>query len=443
MFLLQMLNAYKTALYQSSSSSIASLQLIKEREPVGDLVHLFFACLFLFFTPINAVASSISFGLLLFYSLLRLHVTCRGLVQLLFHPIITLSIIFLAWSALSLLWSDGIENGLHHLRSMRIFLVPFMLWPIIPHWKWLMFSIVIGVLFLNVFQIIEMLEMYEANGKIARTSGIIGGHPPSVGLWCAASLLILTFFFRALRSWHLLIAFIAFALATVGLIASSGRGNFIGVLFSVLFYCFFNLSKIKQGKKYILHIIMIATVLFVIIWKTPAGTFLESRINQAFHGLNSYVNNKDPRTSTGVRLAWWGSSMRAAQENPVVGVGLGGFPQWTLTDEELDFFSSKWPAFTQKTIIGATHPHSMYMSTLSEGGLIGSALLFSLIATSLICCWKVKSAVSSGGVICTLLMLWLIAGFFDSFQYSSQTLCLFSITITVAIYISCLVKSPN
>ena len=443
MFLLQMLNAYKTALYQSSSSSIASLQLIKEREPVGDVVHLIIASLYMFSIPVNTIAASTGFGALLVYSLIRLHMTWKSLVNILINPIMLLSIVFVGWNALSLLWTDGLENGLEHLRSMRMFLAPLLLWPIIPHWKWLLLAIVAGVFFLNIFQLIDMLQLYLLTGSIQRTSGFMGGHPPSAGLWCTASMLIIYYFLHSLRSWQFCIATIAFLFATIGLIASSGRGNIIGLAFVAIFFAVLNISKLKEDKRYTLSFAVIMMATIATIWFTPASTFLNARVNQAINGFQSFVNESDPRSSTGVRLTWWGSALRSAQLNPVSGLGLGGFAQWTEEDDGLAFYADQWPTFTKRTIKGTKHPHSMYMSTIAEGGLIGISMLLTLISCCVFYCWKYRDADRSGGIVCSLLMLWLIAGFFDSFHYSSQTLSLLTITFTIAMYFVGLMQNPS
>jgi len=410
------------------------LDYARDRDPIGDKVHLMLAVLFLFTIPIYPTAASIAFGMLTFYSLVRVHVTWRCFTLIFANPIIICSALFVAWSAVSLLWSDDIDNGLGHLRSMRIFFVPFLLWPIVAHWRWLLNGLVIGVLVLNILQFVDVFQMIQHGGDISRTSGSIGGHPPTAGLWCAASTLVILGTLNKLPSWQFFASLIAMTLASIGCVVASGRGNLIGL---VLAFGLFALIRFRSKKSLtlIFTTLITVTILCAIVWNLPkVGLFLQQRIHQAFSGFNSYVQDDNPRSSTGIRLAWWSSSIRAVQEHPLIGVGLGGFSAWTIEDEGFASYKERWPKWTEKSIVGASHTHSMYMSVLAEGGLIGLLLFLALILYSAISCWRIRNHSVWGAIICSLLMLWLIAGFFDSFHYHAQTLSLFCFIITLTMY---------
>jgi len=419
---------------RDKKGTISLLNYAKDRDPYGDIAHLIIAVLFLITIPINPVAASIGFGVLTFYWLLRLHVTWQCITPLLVHPIVVCVAFFCAWSALSLLWSNDVENGLGHLRSMRIFFVLFLLWPIVPHWKWLLGGLVIGVFILNVSQFFEALQMVQGDGVISRTSGSIGGHPPSAGLWCATSLLVLLGTLKKMRSWQFAVSIIAIAFAIVGCVISSGRGNLIGLGLAIFLLVLFK-SHSKKSYKLIASTVVTSIILSVVVWNTPKiGTFLQLRANQAINGFSSFIQHDNPKTSTGIRLAWWSSSIRAAKNHPIVGVGLGGFSTWTIEDDGFASYHERWPEFTSKTIVGVSHPHSMYMSTLAEGGIIGSFLLFAIVFYSSVTSWRIRKQSNGSLIICGILVLWLIAGFFDPFQYHAQTLSIFCLVITLAMY---------
>ena len=140
---------------KTNEGVIQLLEYPQKRDPYGDVAHLTLATLFLISIPINSVAASIGMGVLFFYWLVRLHVTWTSITPLLVNPIMVFFVLYIIWSAASLLWSTEVDNGLEHLRSMRVAILPFLFWPIITRWKILLMGVLLGVACLNVFQFFD------------------------------------------------------------------------------------------------------------------------------------------------------------------------------------------------------------------------------------------------------------------------------------------------
>jgi O-antigen ligase len=83
----------------------------------------------------------------------------------------------------------------------------------------------------------------------------------------------------------------------------------------------------------------------------------------------AFSQRADINTSSGERLIYWQTSLKAIAERPIFGFGSGGWNRefQRLTDYKLD-----------QSFYNVDNPHQMYLLWAVEGGLVGLALLLGL-----------------------------------------------------------------
>jgi O-antigen ligase len=88
--------------------------------------------------------------------------------------------------------------------------------------------------------------------------------------------------------------------------------------------------------------------------------------------VTAYAQRADINTSSGERLIYWQTSLRAIAERPLLGFGSGGWNHefQNLTDHKL-----------KQSFYNIDNPHQMYLLWAVEGGLTGLALLLGLFVS--------------------------------------------------------------
>ena len=396
---------------------------------------LYLACSHIGLIPNNSVLASISFVALCICWLFRFRANWENIKPLHKVPLLLSLYLFVAYECTSLFWSNEFTIGIENVISMRHCFLPVLLWPVMNQWKKIVWSIVFGVLFLNLSQSVETVEWILKGKPIQsmRTSGYFGGHPPTAGLWSAISSICIVYLFINAKGRIRYFLVTAFALSLLGVILSSGRANLVGLSLAtgvaiVIFFC-----KGVNFKKLFCYAASIALTFLLILQIPYVGTFFNYRINQVKANYEDFVEKGDPTSSVGVRLVWWESSIRAFNAQPLFGIGQGSMPVWLSKDDALKKYrriNQKW----YRNVKSASHIHNTYLSILAEGGLVGILLLLSTISL------LIKSVIpknfdsSQSILIASIFILWLTAGIFDSFLYHSQTFSVFAILITFALY---------
>jgi len=188
--------------------------------------------------------------------------------------------------------------------------------------------------------------------------------------------------FRSHITHNLLVAFSAFAFATLARIAGSPRRRILWIALAVM--AIFNLLFMVIGRTGYLVLGVLLVYFFVdwLRWKgfviaiigvslLVASTFYLSDVFHArlsetatdFHKWRSgQISEEGP---LGLRLAWYQNSLAIVRDSPVFGVGTGGFA----------------PAFAEKVknsrVPATSNPHNEYLLIAVQLGLFGlAALLF-------------------------------------------------------------------
>jgi len=189
-----------------------------------------------------------------------------------------------------------------------------------------------------------------------------------------------------------------FGIATT--LLAGGRGVWIATFLSFIILFFLNPSGWSKLEKVL---ILYLGIIFSLMGYLVPETGVKARVDQAINESIAYnEERKIVGTSVGPRLEMWRSSVYIFKENPIFGVGEGNFKE-----KNVELIAK---GLINKDIGRFNHPHSEFITTLVEQGLIGLGILLFLFFSPLMKCYEVfkKKDVNSDSNIPLVLVISLI-----------------------------------
>lgn len=154
------------------------------------------------------------------------------------------------------------------------------------------------------------------------------------------------------------LAFLSVAVVmTAGVVATSSRGGFIGLVVTIGALVWFSKDRVRNA----LLIILGAVCFFFVI---PEDYRSEIRS----------ISDTEDKTRQG-RLYQWGVGWDMFVDNPIVGVGTGNYA-WRVTEYEVQ--SEDYVAGAYR-LHGGRAAHSLYFTLLPEHGAVGAAIFFLIL----------------------------------------------------------------
>ncbi|ATX80270.1 O-antigen ligase [Mariprofundus aestuarium] len=291
-----------------------------------------------------------------------------------------LSIIFCAYMVLlllGLLWSLDLKWGLHVLGR---------------HWFWLLLPIVVSIsldkkwrdLFLLslsaglavnlvycVLQMFGYVEVTTGGSNAENATGHIGhiGFGFVYGVW-ATWLLHLGLLWSGTQR---LIVWGLAAWSYVMVFAAQGRSGYLIAVILMLSVCLKWVVDSRSWRIAVMFVAMAVLMLFVIALGSGKerlhGTWLAFTQTQYEAGLDWRDSSDNAILATQERFQMWKTSINIYLDNPVLGVGTGGFPV------ALDKMIAERRSASRST----AHPHNQYLLNLTRWGPLGLLLLCSLL----------------------------------------------------------------
>ena len=405
-----------------------------KRDPVGDKVHLWFACLFMFCLPVAEYPTTIATWALFVYSVMRLPSTWRSLIPIYSSTPFRLLLAWALWTLLSILWSSNQEAGLDHAGALRMVLLPLALWPVMRHWKCFLAAFLAGVFFQNLVQLSEVLTWF-LNGQDWLTGSSLGNlsgfekHPGKAAMFMGfASLSWLGIMFSG--SSYKKIAIGCFLLATTGMFATVSMAVAVGYVVAFASIFFITISKKTISSMHGALIISLILLVASVAWIT-AGDRVISKCESALQGLQGFVEGDvNMNNSTQLRLHWWSQTLKQTFEDNksvygLVGHGFGSVESIDFSLEDLNV-SSK-----------TDHVHNTFIQILYENGAIGFGLFVSLLwTTTRAAKWAISGTSTLLYPICFGgIALWSVATFFENSQSSGRTLALLILLVTFIMHV--------
>jgi O-antigen ligase len=415
---------------REQESAAELLDAAEARDPFGHGVHAIAAGLFCGGAGVATSTIEIGAVLLLAIALLRLPHTWRSYAPLLTIGAIPAFLAWIAWAFLTLAWSIDPSEGFGQLDSFRMLLVIPALWPVMRHRRGLVMCLLVGMLVQVVAQALTFSGLVSAQTDgFDRHTGL-GSHPGYVTLWLAIAALAAGALLRDASRRLRVALVVTMVLFVVGAFVAGGRGSLLGLFggAAALLALTVASTRITRGQ-WIVGLGLTLTVAGSVI--ALRGEELGKAVTNAQKQIARSESRGDPRGSATYRLYWWGLTVDAWHEHPVIGLGAGSWHDWALTLPETEELAARLKTDPEDLILA--HPHSTYLQTLAETGLVGGVLTL-LLALSIVgraTAIARTDAIAAGAF--AGLVAWAIAAAFEGQHISSRPVGAFAILFAFAL----------
>jgi len=354
--------------------------------------------------------------------------TPRFFMPVLLQPLMIAAVLFWAWQAVSLLWTPDLKLGLKQVGCARwLWTIP-ALWPVMNRRRWLIGALACGFLAGNLSQALHALgarfdlplltwpRLPDRNsgwwdpviGGTLLTAALglhLAGATLGRGRWCAAGL-------------------VGCAVTLVGIAVTGTRGAWIAALALLAFGLAAGVWGARSRARALGVCALGVLVMGAAVW-TGARDPISRRFEAGWNEVAAYFDNGTVTTDTGGRLAMARRALDAFRENPLGGVGAGGFRSWMLTPVSA----------ANPTPAGHAHAHNALLHAAATSGLPGAVLALAVYFISLTNARRARHEGSFNAY--DLGPLWAIAGIglvsvFDTVQVNAQTSALMTTLIALS-----------
>ena len=168
----------------------------------------------------------------------------------------------------------------------------------------------------------------------------------------------------------------------------TGRTGYLAML---VFWGLVGWHSFGRKTRWVLALAPIA-VAMTLFYTSPR---FHHRVMEVSQDIIRYQQQGDVLSSQGARLEMWRVAIAAGLDQPIIGHGVGSYPQL------YEHYQGRDPQ-------GASNPHQQYLFWFAEFGVIGLSLLLLLFA-SLIRCAGTLPKDASGALICTVVLAAIIS----------------------------------
>lgn len=349
------------------------------------LLFLFLCCLF-FFIPFATSPAVISGAIALaiwISSGMAFRDSGRWLKQKWTLPVL----VFMLLPWVGLLWTNDIAGGLGLAKKSYYWLFAFAIASMDisrKHIITLLNAFLAGLLLIS---IISLLQFAGAVPLLKWLPTIFSGKSITVSLLLVFGMLILSFYFskaenvksKILISSLILLFFIALSVGT-------GRAGYLAyiLLSPVVMYNIFD--------KKIIKVIAGTAITISVLFLSPS---VQQRTDLMFSDISNY-QRMDTNTSVGLRLHMWTGAVKIFLENPVIGVGTGGY-QSAMKKYKTPNLAAIYRDFSD--------PHNSYLYMAANFGILGIISLFWLFTGLLKNGWRNHHNITGFAILSYTLVL--------------------------------------
>ena len=418
----------------------------RQADPAGHRIHLAMAAVFMAVLPLGMTpgAKDVMLITLAIFTFLRLPRIHRCYVPLRRDPLVWLIYAYPVWLLLSLTWSPAPALGIEEARVLRMTALPWLLWPVLLHYRTLITSFLVGCGFIVLVQLGQILD---APGLAVDIQGRADAamQPIQAGLFLVtAAMWLLTgvLFSTGSRGRGLAAAFITIV---VGLVLTGSRGPWISLAFATALLTLSTVVLARNQRGRVLRlatVAILAMAAMVIIDAVVLGGRLSSPVRQRVAlalAETSSTGGDDHyrvglggwhRTPVGFRLLAWDAAVDVFLDHPLLGTGAGGLSsgldaRWWLNTPEPDAAGIPVSART-------LNPHSSYLQILSNTGLIGLSLFLIPMVLALT---RLVAAVTRPACFGTafVLVAWMAGAVFESYHVMTTAFGILMVVFAAAL----------
>lgn len=406
-----------------------ALEYVRQRDPVGDRVHLVMAMLYIGLLPVATAPSTIASLVLFVYALIRLPNTWRAFVPVVRAPIVRTAAAWFAWTALALAWSETRAQGMDEVLTLRMLALPLVLWPVVHSIERLVGAALVGVAVLQGVQLLQGLDLIPVPSVVEGTGRLSGGlHPIQAGAWCVAAIL-----------WHLprmliatpriaIVALIGAILAGLGLIATQSRGPWLAGAVVVPLAVVILAIRFPTVRRRAILLIVAGVLAGGGAW-IGGRSIIAPRVETAVEEFRAAWSDGHYDSDVGLRVGMWRWGREIWREHPIVGGGTGAFRSEQRQRPSWQALVAQDPSSEAR--LGRDHAHNTILHVLATSGLVGAALLVAFLLVVLAASWADPrgSAARMGAPF--VILSWLIGAQFDCYHLNAHLLGLLMLAVTV------------
>jgi O-antigen ligase len=332
------------------------------------------------------------------------------------------SIIFFSLHVVGLIWTNDISWGLHIVHKMWYFLLLFPIFYTVVQRSYVKYYVLAFLLAIVLTVTLSFLIWFEVIPLSKNIDGVpmflhatllnpipFMSHISYNPILCIAIYLVChqIMFNRSLSQLKMYIySFLALTM-TINMFITAGRAGQV-MFFAMLGILFIQSLMSKKYKSVILILILIPGVFSTAYQTSPS---FPTRVDDTISSITNYSQNSV--TALGHRITYWVNTLELIQENPIIGVGTGDFP-----DEYLKIHNRN--SDTPST----TNPHNMYLLVQAQLGIFGLLSLLSIFYYQIKLSFLSTSRFNRDLGI-ALPLLYLLAMFSDSYLLGHFTSLIF------------------
>jgi len=263
----------------SRTDLATELARVRERDAIGHAAHAMVATVAIFLQPIANAPANVGFVLLCIMGALRVHRLWRVWALMFREWFWLLLVAWAAWTGITLLWSEDANYGLRQWGAFRAILWVPLLWPVMDRWRWLIAGLLAGVACGNCLQ----LSQYWWGWPTLRADKGTGGgfHMYTyMGAWCAIGFAIWMMMAVSIPWRRALLAVALASLAAIGLVIASTKGVVIGAAVEVMVVALVLAIRQRGWIRRAMARACVGTAILSIVW-----LFVGDRVEKRFAAL--------------------------------------------------------------------------------------------------------------------------------------------------------------
>ena len=332
-----------------------------------DKIYQYLLIFLAFLLPLTVVGGNILMGLIVILWLLSGNYN-KKFNQIKGNKLAVASLIFFAVHMLGLLWTNNIAWGLHIIRKMQDFVIFLPILLTITKKENIRYYISAFLLAITMTEVLSYLVWFEVipafkNATIENPTPFMSHISYNPILAFAIYLVSHEVLFNKTLDRVKIYVYSFFIITmTFNMFITGGRAGQVMyfVMLIILIFQYFD----EQKKKALIAVLILIPGIFFSAYQ--ASSIFHERVDLAIKNTINYSDNKG--SSVGLRITFALNSWEIIKENPIIGVGVGDFP-----DEYKNINMSRTP-----TLPNATNPHNMYTLILVQLGLLGLVSMFYL-----------------------------------------------------------------
>lgn len=360
-------------------------------------LHARVAMVFLAALPISTAFANVMMLTLVLAALLQGKAMRQVIASRLQTKFAMAAILFVAWNALSLLWSQDVPGGIEGLKAQRVLLLP-LFWPYGKSTTW-RFGLLLGTALAGLASLLAVAGLVLPGVEVLDGQVVPFQHPIVLGVLCAAGLVLaLDAWGKATPGCRLALA-IAAGLTLSALLLSGSRTGLLATLAAVPISLALMQRRVRTAA-----LVGVALAAPIGLWQHET---LQNRWSDAWQELSQW--HESPETSVGWRVAALNAAWEVGTQSPWIGHGYGGVRSAVPADHPVRAQSER---FSNNRVGTPLNLHNIWANAFARTGATGVVLLMGLYGSAASVVLRSESIHQSSGL--GLLAVWGVLGLFDA-----------------------------